>query len=714
MTKDQYPPGDDTNTTTITSTNSGHPNTTTPKGYINEQGFRVTSLTRPPIGSAAGVVAQIARSSHVGYRQVELDKSWFERDVGPLLGFAGDGTPVALVPRRGGRGYRVYRPNALSPEPLRDVEARNLDSTAFEFYPPMDTTGSLSAASVLKFSFRGLGSAMRALLIAAALIGIVGLLTPIAIDHVFGSIIPAREPDLLLAVGALLLAAALVSGAFAVVQGFAITRTSLKAQRRLQPAVWYRVVSLPTSFFRQFASGELIARVLGANGLKTLLSTSAVGVALAATFSLVNLGIILVLDPMLAAVSVVVLLAVLAMTLIFGRRVVADASQVVVQGRANEAHFSDILEGLTTIRVSGSEDVFYKRHLDLVAKKIELLADRQRASNTLQLFYASLTIGLPGLFFLVVGRLQWDGPAQASTVTRVTFVAFLVAFNAVLSALLALSTLIQPLSVASPVFNGVRPILDAEPETNAQKPASGSLTGHIEVRNVSFSYPESRRMTLAHVSFTIEPGQFVALVGPSGAGKSTIVRLLLGFEEPDEGEILYDGHNLADHDVSTVRSQLGVVLQEARVFAGSVKDNILGARPLAPDRAWAALDAVGLGDDVRAMPMGLETAVSPDGSTLSGGQIQRLIIARALVSDPTVLILDEATSSLDDIAQEIVTKSVDERAITRIVLAHRLSTIRTADKVVVVDDGRVVQQGHFDELMSRDGLFRRLVERQVL
>jgi ABC-type bacteriocin/lantibiotic exporter with double-glycine peptidase domain len=263
-----------------------------------------------------------------------------------------------------------------------------------------------------------------------------------------------------------------------------------------------------------------------------------------------------------------------------------------------------------------------------------------------------------------------------------------------------------------PTWERAKPILDAVPEFDLDKPDPGELTGRIEVSHLTFRYTEDGPLILDDVSLEARPGQFIALVGPSGAGKSTLLRILLGFDLPDSSSVYYDRHDLATIDVTAVRRQIGVVLQSSRLTAGDIYTNIVGSGSYALEDAWDAARMAGFEDEIRAMPMGLHTVVSEGGGTLSGGQRQRLLIARALVTRPRVLLFDEATSALDNRAQQIVSESIDRLHATRIVIAHRLSTIRNADRIYVLDGGRVVQSGTFDELMAEPGLFADLAARQ--
>jgi ABC-type bacteriocin/lantibiotic exporter with double-glycine peptidase domain len=229
-----------------------------------------------------------------------------------------------------------------------------------------------------------------------------------------------------------------------------------------------------------------------------------------------------------------------------------------------------------------------------------------------------------------------------------------------------------------------------------------------------FRYRSDSALILDQVSIKAEPGEFIALVGPSGSGKSTLLRLLLGFDVPESGTVTYDGQDLAGLDVHAVRRQLGVVLQNSRLMSGSIFENISSSALITMDEAWEAARLSGLADDIAAMPMGMHTMVSEGGTNLSGGQRQRLLIARALALRPRILLFDEATSALDNRTQAIVSESLDRLKVTRVVVAHRLSTIRNADRIYVLQTGRLVQQGTFAELAEQPGLFNQLIKRQQL
>jgi ABC-type bacteriocin/lantibiotic exporter with double-glycine peptidase domain len=294
-----------------------------------------------------------------------------------------------------------------------------------------------------------------------------------------------------------------------------------------------------------------------------------------------------------------------------------------------------------------------------------------------------------------------------------TFLAFASAFGVFLAGVGDLSGTAVDLLDVSVTTQRVEPILVEVPESAGNKREPGTLTGAIAMERVCFSYGDSGPRVLHDLSLTLEPGQFVAVVGPSGSGKSTLLRLLLGFELPGSGVVRYDGHDLSELDATAVRSQLGVVLQGGRLDAGSIFENVSGGVPISLDEAWSAAEDAGIADEIREMPMGMHTLLSSGGGNLSGGQRQRLLIARALVRAPRVLLLDEATSALDNRTQAVIARSLERLRATRLVIAHRLSTIRGADRIFVLEGGRIAQQGSFDELAAQpDGLFARLIRRQ--
>jgi ABC-type bacteriocin/lantibiotic exporter with double-glycine peptidase domain len=291
--------------------------------------------------------------------------------------------------------------------------------------------------------------------------------------------------------------------------------------------------------------------------------------------------------------------------------------------------------------------------------------------------------------------------------------AFNVAFAIFIGGVTSLSNTLTDILGIVPLWERAKSILQEPPELNINQEEPGCLKGHLVINHVNFRYREDGPLIIDDMSFHAHPGEFIAIVGPSGSGKSTLVRLLLGFDQPLTGKVYYDGQDLSGLDVTAVRRQLGVVLQNGRVLQGSIFHNITSGALVSHDRAWEAARMAGLAADIEKMPMGMNTVINEGGSNLSGGQRQRLLIARALVNKPKIILMDEATSSLDNHTQAIVTNSLEQLNATRIVIAHRLSTIRHADRIYVMEAGRIVQMGTFAQLSQEKGLFAQLVARQL-
>jgi len=369
--------------------------------------------------------------------------------------------------------------------------------------------------------------------------------------------------------------------------------------------------------------------------------------------------------------------------------------------------------GIEKLRSAFAEDFVY-------AKWATQYADVVRVG-----YYANVIMTVFGLVAQLIGPLSllciyWYGirlgtsSENAVLLSAGMFIGFIGAFNNVQTAILgvvgSLSTLIQIV----PIWKRMKPILDTLPEYSAAtSTAPLTLTGQIEVRDVVFSYNKDSKTVLNNISFTVEPGEFIAVVGESGAGKSTLLRLLLGFETPTSGGIFYDNQDIRRIDIRALRQRFGVVLQGAGVMDADIFNNIAGGTGSSLEDAWEAARLAGIADDIDAMPMKMNTFISQTGGTISGGQRQRIMIARALVNKPDILFFDEATNALDNVTQATVMECIDSLKVTRFVIAHRLSTIWNADKILVLQNGHIVQQGTFDELMQSDGVFQELMWRQL-
>ena len=673
-------------------------------------GVRIAAAPTPDTGPAVDPVTATARVSGLRVRQVLLEEGWWQTDSGPLLARTeGDrGQWVALLPEAPGR-YLLHGPSATdAPKRVTGAVARTLAPLAHSFYRPFPAT-ELSFRTILQFGVRGCGRDMARAILLALAGGLLGLVTPIATGALFNTIIPSAERDQLWQVTLILLTCAIATGMFELGRRLALARVDGRLGATVQAAVWDRLLNLPLGFFRPFSAGDLAVRAMGIDTIRQTLSGATVTAALGGMFSLSNIGLLYYYGGNLAWWALLLLVAAVGATLSVGyvqlrlqRRIVpltARTSGIVLQ----------LLNGISKLRVAAAEGHAFAQWARLFSEQRRLQIRSRTASNSLAVFNTVFPI----LGILVIMAAATAGGTVAASIRTGDYLAFSAAFGACLAASVSLSTAaIQVLGLV-PVYEAARPILDAAPEATDAKSDPGTLSGRIDVHHLTFSYRPDIPAALLDVSLAARPGEFVAIVGPSGSGKSTLLRLLLGFEQPDTGSVFFDGQDLAGVDVRAVRSQIGVVLQSGRIMAGELFTNIVGSGAHTLDDAWAAARMAGLDDDIRAMPMGMHTVVSEGANTLSGGQRQRLLIARAIVNRPRMLFFDEATSALDNRTQAIVSNSLAQLNATRIVIAHRLSTIEHADRILVMERGRIVQSGRYATLINRDGLFAELAKRQV-
>ncbi len=528
---------------------------------------------------------------------------------------------------------------------------------------------------------------------------------PVITGILFDRVIPAGEREQLWVFGAVLLTGAFATAVFLVARGIALLRIEGRMDSAIYAALWDRILSLPADFFRKYSAGDLTERAVGFITLKQVISGLVVLTLLTGAFSWLNLLVMAAYDVQLALIAVLLALLLLALSATLGMQFLRAQRQVAHTRGEISGLVTQLMHGMSKLRVAGAEKRAFALWAGAFSEQKKHAFRAQTARNMQSVLVAMYPI-LAGIVVFAV--------AYERTLSTGAFLAFNAAFAQFLAAMLVFSATLLTVLSTVPLYERLRPILTLRPEVDEQKVHPGELTGAIEVNHVVFRYDKDGPLVLDDVTFTVKPGEFVALVGPSGSGKSTLLRHLLGFEMPDSGAVYFDGQSLSEVDLRAVRRQIGVVLQHSQVLTGTMLENITGASHLNEKDAWDAARRAGIADDIEQMPMGMQTYVSEGGTTLSGGQRQRLLIARALVTRPRIIFFDEATSALDDRSQALVTESLKQVDATRIVIAHRLSTIVDADRILVMQRGRLVESGTYQTLMARRGVFARLAERQLV
>jgi ATP-binding cassette subfamily C protein len=511
----------------------------------------------------------------------------------------------------------------------------------------------------------------------------------------------------------LLIVCALANVGFTLARGIALLRLQQRMASSVQAAVWDRLMRLPLTFFRPYTAGDLASRAMSIDGIQQTLSGATLSAILGGVFSLGNIALMFSYSPPMAWRAVLLLAAAVLVTGVGGvLQRMPERDMMKLRGKTSGLVLQ-LLTSISKLRVAGAEARAFAQWVDRFAEQRRLQFRVRSISNWLNAFNSAFPVLATVLIFMAGLPLLSPG-GQAETLRTGDFLAFGAAFSGCLGALLgACRALVDSLSAVA-LYEQARPILQTLPEAQAGKSDPGRLSGEIEVQHAVFRYHNDGPPALRDVSLHIQPGEFVAFVGPSGSGKSTLLKLMLGFEYLESGSIFYDGQELGGLDIQEVRRQMGVVLQNGKLIAGDIFRNIVGSANATQDEAWEAARLAGIADDVRAMPMQMHTVIGEGASTLSGGQRQRLMIARAIVNRPRILLFDEATSALDNRTQAIVTASLEGLKATRIVVAHRLSTIANADRIYVIERGRLVQQGTYGQLIREKGTFHELARRQLI
>jgi NHLM bacteriocin system ABC transporter ATP-binding protein len=669
-------------------------------------GLEIRRPRRSSQGIAADALWHISRASHCQTREVNLTGPWYRHDNGPLLGFLKDErAPVALLPV-GPRHYAMIDPRTHVRIPVTAKIAGTLDISAYQLYRNLPERD-LHPLDLLKFGLGTTSKDAATILTVGILSGLVALITPIGTGLLINTIIPASQKSELYDLAIAMLACAFGSAAYSVTRAIATLRMEGRMEGEVQAALFTRLLMLRAPFFRRFSTGDLASRLLGINSIRQMLTAGTTTSILSGIFSIFSYLLLFYYSWKMAVVAsflVLIYVFVYCGAMLFQLR--QQRAILDLEGSI-QGHVLQLLLGISKLRVAAAESRAYREWAWRFARQRRLKFESRLINVHAKSFQAMFKVFTSLVLF---GFLAWS---DYKLVNAGDFMAFITAFGQFFSAVVSMAGAVTSSQSIGPLLARAEPILQASLEVDASRPDPGRLTGALEMRNINFRYEVDGPLTLENVSFEAHPGEMVAIVGPSGSGKSTLLRMLLGFEKPESGEILYDGQTLSQIDVQAVRRQIGVVLQDGRLMPGDIYYNIVGSTLLSVDDAWEAARVASIAADIKAMPMGMHTVVMEGAGTFSGGQRQRLMIARAVVSRPRYLFLDEATSALDATIQEQVSQALEGIQATRVVIAHRLSTIRHADRIYVLHNGKMEQTGTYDELVNQPGLFRELVTRQL-
>lgn len=639
-------------------------------------------------------------------RTVKLEEGWYRDAAGAMLGvLAESGRVVALIPT-GLSGYSYFDWETGKRRRINRKNQHLFEEEAIAFYKPFPLK-KISLPSLAAYIARTLSVSDYVMIgLATLALSLIGMISPLITKLLFDRVLLSGNVRLLIAIAFFSVSVSVSTLLISAVKNMVTARIETKLNISIEAATMMRIMSLPADFFKQYSSGELSSRASQVGALCKMLASTVLSTGLASVFSLVYISQIFAYAPMLVVPALLIILVTVVFSVVSSLvQMKLSTRQMELSGKESGMTYS-LITGIQKIKLAGAEKRAFARWGNLYAQsaKLEYGPPAFIELNSV----IALAISL-------VGTLVMYTMAVKSGISVADYYAFDTAYGMVSGAFGALAGIALNVAQIKPMLTMVQPFFDAVPEVSDGKQVLTRLSGGIEMNNVSFRYSENMPLIIDNLSLKIRPGQYVAIVGKTGCGKSTLMRLLLGFEHPQKGAIYYDGKDLERIDLRSLRRRVGVVMQSGKLFQGDIYSNIVISAPwLSQDEAWEAAELAGIADDIRMMPMGMNTIISEGSGGISGGQRQRLMIARAVAPKPKILMFDEATSALDNLTQKKVSESLDALKCTRIVIAHRLSTIKQCDRIIVLDHGKIIEDGKYDELIAKNGFFAELVARQRL
>ena len=639
-------------------------------------------------------------------RRIHLDSKWYRNSFGPILAFRKtDGAPVALLPRPFS-GYYYVDPDQGRKIKLNKKNAGMFEEDALIFYRPLPTE-KIGISALVHYLQNSLSLSDYVLLIGATLLAtLIGMLTPSLTRLMTGFVLESGRVSILTSTSFFLIGVIVANLLVSMITSLASFRMNVKGSIQMESALMMRLINLPTSFFRGYTAGEISSRFQYITGLTSMLINDVFCLCVSSAFSLVYIVQIASFTPALAVPALLIILASLLLSVGTGLLQMKVIRKTMETSTKTSGLTFSLMNGLQKIKLAGAEKRVFAKWANAYSRQADL---------SYNLPFCLKYNGVLSSAVSLIGTIVLYGVAVRSQVTPANYIAFNSAYGMVAGVFASLAGVALNIAQIKPVFEMVEPILKAEPETSTEQEMVTDLSGNIELSNVYFRYKDTMPYVVDGMNLKIKAGEYIAITGTTGCGKSTLMRLLLGFETPERGTIYYDGKDMNKLDKRSLRRKIGAVTQDGGLFQGSVYSNIVISAPeLGHDAAWEAAEIAGIAEDIRQMPMGMHTLISEGQGGISGGQKQRLMIARAVAHKPKILMFDEATSALDNKTQKQVSEALDRMNCTRIVIAHRLSTIKNCDRILMLDKGRIIEDGTYDELIAKNGRFAELVARQQI
>lgn len=649
----------------------------------------------------------ISRVSHFITREIVLEEKWYRRDSGPFLAYLKEGhKPVACIPISYKR-YAVYDVEEDRTVVVDGEYAAKLEEKARMFYRPFPNKA-MKIKDLFFFGMQDVNKRDIVHLIALACLGaLIGLLIPYMNEKLYDKFIPLGDAGALMQVCSVILVCTLGNITFTIVKNLAAFRSVNGMAYAVQSATYDRLFHLPQGFLERYNSADLAQRAMGISVVYNKISDVAVKALLGAVFSLLYLWRMFHYSKKLSWPSLALLVVCMALIAWIGIRQTRYEKEKLEKDMESRTLMNQLIRGISKIRIAGVEDRGLYEYLKPYVETRRINIRKEKMTVFANAFAGGLSTVFSMIFYYLMVKKNLDLSVGA-------FMGFTSAFSSFSAAMLEIVSSLLQINDIKPVYDFCKPILETLPEWDDDVQMPGTLSGEIELNNVTFSYSEDTGKVIDNLSLHIREGEYIGIVGSSGSGKSTLLKLLMGFEKPQMGKIYYDGRDIDSMDKRELRKKFGVVLQDGGLIAGSIYENITITAPnVKMERVQEVIEEVGLSEDIQAMPMGLHTVLSENSGTISGGQKQRVLIARALIGRPKIIYFDEATSALDNVTQSMVVESLEKIKATKIVIAHRLSTIVNCDRILVLEHGKLLEEGKFEELMRKKGRFYELAIRQI-
>lgn len=668
--------------------------------------YKMRSVTVPmDISGDEQVMEFVLSASGLARANIELDDKWWNSYSGPLVVKTQEYGYMVMI-RHGSSGYGYNDPRIDKTKKVTKENCAEFGKTASYFYKPLPLQ-SMRIWDLLSFLLSSILLRDTVILVLASVMtALFGLLLPIVSKYIYDMIIPSDNYRDIFPIFVLLIGIALSSFVLAMAKRISAEGIIHKAKLAFESATFYRLLHLPYSFFRAFTSGELANYVFNVGLLCEVFLSAIITIIVTAIFIISYLIQIKILVPQLFLHVLSVILSLVPLGVLF----------IIYEYRLQKRNLklsaklfgfvNQIIKGIEDIKLFGAETCVFAQWAREYDKKVKVLLDKR--------IFFLIEDAIPTIL-VSAGALVFYSTASKRNVSTSDFIAFNIAYMAIVTAVVKFVQTARDISTVLPIMNSVMPIYRQKSEVEAGYKQIIEPRGNIQIQNMTFAYEDSAKAIIDDISLEIKQGEYVGIVGETGCGKSTLLKLLLGLEKAKNGTIYYDEHEINDVDIMSLRQKIGTVMQNGKLIHDSVFENIVvGRSGIAQEQVLEALEMAGIAGDINKMPMGVFTVIPESGRGLSEGQAQRILIARAIVTKPKILLFDEATSALDNTTQERVIYQIEKLNCTKIVIAHRLTTVKNCDRILVLQEGKIVQQGTYSELINQEGIFYILSKRQII